>query len=67
MQANKRQAYLAAMGWTRAEIEALMFMPVRQAVEQVEIMMCESGEARRLLREVTIWFPEAKVVAVREW
>lgn len=59
---GKRHTFLAAVGWQVDEIKALTF-PAPPG--DLEAAMCESGELRRLLREVTRWFPEAKVVAVR--
>jgi hypothetical protein len=61
----KRRAYLEAMGWPHSEVEALLAIPVRGAVDELQIALCESGELRRQMREVTRWFSEAKVIAVR--
>jgi len=59
---DRCRAFLAATGWQASEVKALVLIPALTG--DLEVAMCESGELRRLLREVVRWFPDARVTMV---
>ncbi len=62
----KRRNYLAALGWQHAEVEAMLAVPTKQALDEFEDLLCRSAEMRGRARELRAHFPEAKIISIKK-
>jgi hypothetical protein len=62
----KRRNYLGAMGWPAEHVEAMLAMPTRQALDELEDLLCVSAEMRGRVRELRAHFPEAKIISIKK-
>lgn len=64
-QRQKLRNYLVTIGWSTSSIEDMLAMPVRQNVEALEDLLASSGEARRVLKDCKVHFPQAKILDIK--